>query len=204
LKVLPALLGLLYPFLVFLGLAWLSARAVALVVGAALLLRYLVRLRDRPRWGQSPGLGVAAVILALVTLAALLDDGRYVMMVPVIVNAGLCLVFARSLVRGPSMAEVLARLRHAHLPVEHRPYCHRVTAVWAVYFAGNTLLIVWLAATASLEAWTVYTGLIAYLLAATLFGGERTYRAWRFRHYGAGPVDAILRRIFPPPLDAPP
>jgi uncharacterized membrane protein len=195
---------MMYPFIVFLGLSWISARIVALAVGVALLVRWLVKLRDRSWRTLSPPLGVLVAVSSLIGMAAIFDDGRYVKMVPVVVNSGLFLVFARSLIRGPSMAELLARLHYPNLPAAHVPYCYRVTVVWTAFFAANGLLILWLAAAASLEAWTVYTGAIAYLLAGGLFAGERTYRAWRFRHYGDGPADAILRRIFPQSLDVQP
>jgi hypothetical protein len=31
-----------------------------------------------------------------------------------------------------------------------------------------------------------------------LFTVELTVRSWRFRHYGNGPGEALMRRIFPP------
>ena len=51
---------------------------------------------------------------------------------------------------------------------------------------------------ASLEVWTLYTGLVSYLLIGTLFAIEFVYRHWRFRRYLGAPTDALLRRIFPP------
>jgi uncharacterized membrane protein len=195
---LSALIGLLYPFVVFVGLRWVSARTIAVTLGMVLLGRLAIRLRRR-RWSDlSPMLGSAAFLMGLVALAAFFDDGRYFTLVPVVVNVGLFLVFGRSLLRGPSMVEVLARLQYSRVPVEHLPYCYRVTVVWTAFFALNALIILWLAATASLQVWALYTGLIAYLLAGALLVSERTYRAWRFRRYGDGPADALLRRIFPP------
>jgi uncharacterized membrane protein len=67
-----------------------------------------------------------------------------------------------------------------------------------VFFALNALVIVWLAAAASLDTRALYTGLFAYLLAAGVFAVEVVYRAWRFRDYAGGLVDAVLRRVFPP------
>lgn len=197
-----ALVGLSYPFAVFLGLQWLSPRVLAFVIGLVLLVRVVVRGRGRAWRHLSTLLGTAVLVGGLIGLAALLDDGRYFKLLPVVVNLGLFLGFARSLARGPSLVETLARLHYSRVPAEHLPYCYRVTIVWSVFFALNALFILWLAAAASLEAWTLYTGLIAYLLAGTLFVTEAVYRAWRFRHYEDGPGDAILRRIFPPRVGA--
>ena len=96
------------------------------------------------------------------------------------------------------MAECLARLHHTTLPPGAIPYCRLITILWSLFFALNALFILWLAVAASLATWALYTGLLAYLVAGTLFATEKTYRAWRFRHYGQGVADAILRRIFPP------
>jgi len=46
--------------------------------------------------------------------------------------------------------------------------------------------------------WTLYTGLLAYLLVGAVFAGELTYRAWRFRRYDGDVTDVFLRRLFPP------
>jgi uncharacterized membrane protein len=53
---------------------------------------------------------------------------------------------------------------------------------------------------ASLEAWTLYNGVVAYVLMGLLFSLEFLYRHWRFRRYVGTPFDSILRRIFPPPV----
>jgi uncharacterized membrane protein len=201
-KALGPIFTVLYPFVIFLGLRWLSPRTLAALVGTALLIRALVKFR-RGAWQRlSPLLGAAALIGGLIGLAALFDDGRYFKVLPVVINVGFFLAFARTLVHGMPMVESFARLHHAQLPDGGVEYCRRVTAVWALFFALNAGFILWLAFTASVEAWTLYTGLLAYLLAAALFVGETLYRAWRFRYYEDGTVDMILRRIFPPRVSA--
>ena len=197
-KVLGAAIGLAYPFLVYVGLGWLSARSLALVIGGALLVRWLIRLRGRDWRSLAPLAGAAAATGVFLLVVVLLDDGRYLRTLPVVVNLGLFVVFTRTLVAGPPMIERFARIQHTTLPVGAPAYCRRVTVVWSTFFALNALVILWLAVGASLAAWTVYTGIISYLLAGTLFAIELVYRAWRFRHYEDGPVDALLRRIFPP------
>ncbi len=63
---------------------------------------------------------------------------------------------------------------------------------------ANAGVSLWLALYATLAQWTVYTGVVAYLLAGTLFTIEIAYRAWRFRDHRDGLADQVLRRIFPP------
>jgi uncharacterized membrane protein len=197
-KVVGAAVGLAYPFIIYFGLSWLSARSLAVVIGAALLVRMAIRMRGREWQTLMPLAGVAVVVGSFIVLVMLLDEGRYFKALPVVVNVAFCVAFVRTLVSGPPMIERFARLQHAHMPSHGVPYCRRVTIVWATYFALNALVILWLAVTASLAVWTVYTGIIAYLFAGALIVGEIVYRAWRFRYYEDGPTDALMRRIFPP------
>lgn len=201
-KAIGALAGVAYPFLIYFGLQWLSPRMLAALVGLLLVLRVMLR-PGRFAWRQlSPVAGAAALVVGLVGLAAILDDGRLLRLLPVVVNVGLFVAFARTLLRGASMVESLARLQHSTLPPGAILYCRRVTVVWSTFFAVNAALILWLSVAASLATWTLYTGLLAYLLAGAIFSAERVYRASRFRQYGQSPVDTILRRVFPPRVGA--
>jgi uncharacterized membrane protein len=201
-KVLAVAIGIAYPFVVFLGLQWVSPRTLAAVVGLAVLARFVVQHRGGHWRSLAPLAGAAAVTGAFILVVAVLDDDRYLKALPVVVNIALFTVFARSLVAGPPMVERFARLQHDPLPPFAPPYCRRVTIVWCAFFALNALVILWLAVGASLTAWTIYTGVVAYVLAGTLFVAEVLYRAWRFRYYEDGAVDTVLRRIFPPRVGA--
>jgi uncharacterized membrane protein len=174
--------SLLYPFAIYLGLQALSPRALAGMIAIFVVARYALRVR-RASWDlASPLAAAGALVLGVVMLAALFDDGRFFKLAPVVVNVGLLAAFARSLYRGPSLVEALARLRYSTLPAEAVGYCRRVTACWCVFFALNAAFILWLAVAASLAAWTLYTGLLAYFIVGVLFGAEWLYRTWRFRH----------------------
>jgi len=197
-RVLLAVVLALYPLIVYLGLHAMSVRGLALLLVGVLALR-LVRspLRGDARALRAATVPIAAVGIIL-ALAALFDDGRFFLFVPVMMNLALFVSFARTLVRGPSMVETFARLRHASLPPEAPGYCRRVTAVWCGFFLLNIAVIGRLALRGSVEAWAFYTGIIAYVLMGVLFTTEIAYRAWRFRHYDGAPTDLIFRRLFPP------
>jgi hypothetical protein len=49
-----------------------------------------------------------------------------------------------------------------------------------------------------MEAWALYTGLVAYLLLGAGFASEFILRKLWFRLYGDGLADRILARVFPP------
>ena len=195
--ILPAL-AVAYPLLVYGGLRFLPPRTLALFLGAFCLARSVLRWRQggRPPVRQFV-LPVAAVSL-IVALAAIFNEGRFFLFVPVLINAAVLVTFARTLFKGPPLVESLARLEHPVLNAEEVRHCRRVTWVWCAFFLLNGGAILWLAVRGDLAQWTVYTGGVTYILMGILFAAEVTYRAWRFRRYEGGMLDPLFRRIFPP------
>ncbi len=197
-KVLVVLLGLGYPFLVYLGLSVLGPRTLALVLGGVLALRLAFTWRRAGR-RDLVSLGfLAGLIGAVLGLAAVFNEQRFLLFAPVAVNLALLVAFARTLPDGPSMVETFARLQGHTLSEAKVRYCRHVTEAWCAFFVANAAVIAWLALTARVVAWTVYAGVIAYGLVGIGFVVERGYRAWRFRDYRDGVGDAIMQRIFPP------
>lgn len=194
-KLLFALAVAGYPFLVYGGLRLLQPRWLALALGGALLLREISRSRNG---GPSPLLLPFVLVGGVLGLAMIFNEHRFFLFVPVLINVALFVSFARTLVTGRPMVESLARRRFAHFPPEHIAYCRRVTEVWCAFFLVNTGVIFWLAWQASVAQWTLYTGLVAYVLVGALFTAEMTYRAWRFRDYQGEVTDVLFRRLFPP------
>jgi uncharacterized membrane protein len=195
-KLLRGLLAVAYPFLIYAGLRWLEPRSVALLLGGAVALRAVLGWQ-RPsaqelRRLAVPGLLVAAVLV--LTLA--LNDARALLFVPVLANGALLVAFGRTL-RGPSLVETFARLREPELSDAQIRYCRTVTGVWCVFFAANAAVCLWLALVADLWLWTLYTGLVSYLLVGAVFAVEFVVRSWRFRNYQGTLVEPIFRRLFP-------
>jgi uncharacterized membrane protein len=198
-RVLVAVVGLGYPLLVYAGLVFFEPRV--LVAGAGLLL--LARAASSWRtWKRRDILRVTApvaLVAIVLVVAAIFNDGRAFLFVPALVNAALLIGFGRTLVRGPSMIETYARLRHPEMPSSRAPYLRAVTGMWCVFFAVNLAISVFLAVYGTLEAWTVYNGVVAYVLIGSLLAAERVYRYWRFRGYHGDLLDPFFRRVFPPP-----
>ena len=196
-KPLRIALGVSYPFLVFGALTLFPARAVALALAVLLGFRALASRRfDR---AQVRHLLPAAVLVAgALAIAVVWNEGRMFLFAPAVVNLGLLVAFARTLGAGPSMVETFARWQGYEMSADKSRYCRAVTLVWCAFFVANIGAILWLALFASLAWWTLYTGLVAYILVGLVFAAEVLYRAWRFRDYREGPVDLVLRRLFPP------
>jgi len=124
-------------------------------------------------------------------------DARALLLVPVLVNGALLFAFGRTLRRGPSLVETLARLQEPDLSAAQERHCRTVTAVWCGFFAANAAVCTALALLADLWLWTLYTGVISYLLMGLLFGAEFLVRSWRFHNLRFAPVEPLLRRLFP-------
>ncbi len=196
-KLLRGLLPLAYPFVVFAGLRWLEPRWLALLLGGVLLLRAATRWR-RPSGSELRGLLVpAGAVLLVVAPGFFWNDERYLLFVPGLVNVGLLVGFARSLWRGPPLVEVFARMQHPELSEAQVRHCRSVNVVWCAFFTANATVCFWLALAGDLWAWTLYTGLVAYLLMGLLFAIEFVVRSWRFRNYQGTLVEPLFRRLFP-------
>ena len=198
-RVLLAIVALAYPVLVYAGLLLFGPRVLA-GAGAVILLVHVGS--GWRRWRRTDVMRVAtpvALVAAVLLVAAAFNDARTFLFVPALANAAMLIGFARTLVRGPSMIETIARLRHPDVPASRGPYLRAVTCVWCVFFAVNATISVVLALGATLAAWTLYNGLLAYVLVGLVAGAERVYRYWRFRVYRGDPLDPLFRRLFPPP-----
>lgn len=180
-RIVSALLGLGYPVLVYVGLRFFEPRMVALFLGAALLLR----LGLGPRRAQAALLGKTlsfplAMLATAYGLTFVFNDGVFFLFVPALFSATLLFSFGRSLLVPPSLVETFARATRSNLTDDHVAYCRRVTMLWAAFFLLNGLLALALALAGNMEAWTLYNGLIAYILMGMLFAGEFLYRRRRF------------------------
>lgn len=99
-------------------------------------------------------------------------DPRALRLVPVFINLGLLYAFGRTLFGGPTIIERFALLQHPSLSAEQVRHCRAATAVWCAFFAANAAICAVLAWSAPLSIWTLYTGVVAYLLMGLLFAVE--------------------------------
>lgn len=172
-----AALTLCYPLLVYFGLGHLAPWQL---LGALLLLALarLALLRGRLHW---PALAAPLLLAGIALYSGLRHSSQALRYYPVLVNTAMLLLFALSLRFPPSAAEWLARLREPGLPPAAVAYTRRVTQVWCVFFLCNGAVAAWTAVAADLATWTLYNGLIAYLLMGLLLGGE-----WLVRQHVRG------------------
>ena len=177
--VVAVVLTLLYPIVIWFGHGRIEPRwlaGVLLVTAATRFPSLKINLLAR-----------CLVVGALLLVAAAVFSNLLLplKMYPVLVNGALLATFGYSLAVPPSVVERLARLRQPDFSLAAVGYTRHVTQIWCGFFVVNGLLAFSAAVWASDAVWSLYTGVIAYLLMGTLFGAEWLFRQ-RFKrlHHG--------------------
>lgn len=166
LKIVIIALSVAYPFLIYWGLQHYQASKLLPLLLVLLGLRWLSGSKTSERMVL---IGIlAAVILITLTWGHQLGLKFY----PAMVSLGFLVLFAGSLVFPPCIIERFARLQDPDLPAERIVYTVKVTWMWSGFFLINGSISAFTAIWASNEIWTLYNGLISYLLIGTLFAGE--------------------------------
>ncbi|MGZ8186201.1 MAG: hypothetical protein ACXWTL_07130 [Methylobacter sp.] len=171
------LLTLFYPFAVYFGINYLEPRQIAAMLVILLLIRLSASYSAKYR--ITPLLIAGIVYCGFAIWSNNLVTLRFY---PVLVNEMMLLVFSWSLLSPPSLIERLARLQHPDLPPEGIIYTRRVTQAWCVFFIINGSIALTTALWSSFEFWSLYNGLIAYLLMGILLGGEYIIRIRTQKH----------------------
>jgi len=182
-KIILALVTVLYPFVVFYGLAEFSVRWVSFILLLLFLVRLFVLKKNSVRAKKAKNIlsPLASKVISLVVLVFLLfsfifDADIGLLFYPVIINSALALIFSYSLANPPPVIERLARLIQDDLPPHAVVYTRTVTKIWLGFFIINGLIATYTALFTSLQTWTIYNGFIAYILMALLFTGEYLVR----------------------------
>ncbi len=173
LQIITGLMLLAYPLAVYLGLNYLPVGTVAAIICGMLVLRLCLQ-RKQLRIMLLPvvaGIGLTAV-------SSVSQSDTLLLFYPVIINLTMLMLFSYSLISGPSMIERLARLKEPNLPDEAKSYLNKVTLIWCGLFSFNALAATYTALYTSIEVWTLYNGLISYILIGCLFASEFLYRTF--------------------------
>jgi uncharacterized membrane protein len=163
------ILTLLYPAAVYFGLQYLQPWSIAALLAGVLAIKLML---SEQSWTKP----VLVCGLVFAGFAIWRNDFVSLRFYPVLVNAVMLLIFAGSLFYPPSIVERLARLQQPDLPPQGVCYTRRVTQVWCGFFIINGSIALATALWSSFAAWSLYNGLIAYLLMGLLFAGEYLIR----------------------------
>lgn len=174
LPLIPLLTGLL--LLGWPGLIWLGLRHNGLHVLLPLLAVVLLLRLGQTRRLAGPLRGVtqvvAAVGMTLCVASYLLKTHQLLLFYPVVINAVMLAVFGSSLWSAMSIIERLARVREPELNAAGIRYTRRVTQIWCAFFIINGSIALMTALHGDMALWTLWNGMISYLLMGTLMAAE--------------------------------
>lgn len=130
----------------------------------------------------------AFVLAASLLVGAYFATAYMLWLMPSLIYLGLTVLFGHTLWSPPSLCERLVRLLFPEFKPCIAEYLHRVTLVWTLFFFVNIFVCALLPLLAGPEVWTLYTGLIVYLLMGLLVTGEWLYRHRRFPDLDIPPI----------------
>lgn len=161
-----------YPFLVYWGVSFIPPSAfVASAVGLIAIRCIAFDRAEATRW--LPPLAGSAIFLLLLSG---FDSDLAMKAYPVAMSLTFAAAFGASLIWPPALVTRLALLREPLLSLEAIAYTRGVTKIWFVFLMGNAAVAAATALWGSLEVWTLWNGLISYLLMGALFLGEIAWR----------------------------
>lgn len=170
------LLIIAYPITVHVSILYDVPVVGALLFGTLLLFSLAQALERRSRQGLIWVLSLLGISAALMVWAG---SHSAIFLAPVMINASLFLLFARSL--GPGATPLITKFADAvrdEMPPNVLRYTRRVTQAWALFSLSLTLQSVLLAVYAPLEIWSLFTNFINYGLVGLFFVVEFGIRRW--------------------------
>lgn len=170
-------LWLVQPASLFLGIEYLAPRNIAFVLAIVILVRLSCYSKEVLTHLRFPHFLATAALLLLSGIVLLSDSEQLLKFYPALMNMGMLLVFASSLLRPPSFVEILARTTEPDFPQAAISYTRSVTIVWCILFAINGGVAFYTALYTSRHFWLLYNGFIAYVLMGILFAGEWLLRS---------------------------
>jgi len=197
LNIISALFIAASPFVLYWTLTNHDVAVAAITLIAWVIVRTIPILLSAKQEQRRAALQLPAIALVFALLGWVLDDGTWLLVLPSATQAAFGLTFLRSLA-GTPLIEHFARMVKAELGAGEQAHCRRWTKIWGVYLIALAALGLVLAGVASLKWWTIYVGIVSYVLVGVLFAVEYVVRKIAFRDYGRNPLDWLLRRLFPP------
>lgn len=170
-QLLTGLMLLAWPLLIWLGLAYHSLQWLLPLMALLLFLRFRQTQRQAgPLRVVTQVVAVAGITLCVAS--SLLKTHQLLLFYPVVVNTVMLTVFGGSLWSAMPIVERLARLQEPTLPDAAVRYTRRVTQVWCAFFILNGGIALFTALHGDMSLWTVWNGMVAYVLMGTLMAGE--------------------------------
>ncbi len=174
-------LALIYPLAVYFGLNYFEPRYLAIFLGLILLLRIIPGNSIQKIGNKNQHLIVTLIIVAIIILALINNSLSGLKLYPAIISFSLLSVFGFSLFKPPTTIERIARLQEPDLSEKGVIYTREVTKIWCVFLFLNGCIALYTAFYTSLSVWTLYNGLISYLIMGSIFVVEMIYRKFHLK-----------------------
>lgn len=186
-KLLVAGILLVYPIAVYLANGYLTpsqllAGLLLLLAGRVLVIVW-INATHRIRNALLAGMLLLAAILVLLLLPAF--SIAWLRFYPVLFNLAAFGLFFGSLFTRMPLAERMARLVHPELPPQGVAYTRYVTWVWSGVMLFNTLVSLYTSFATSFRFWSLYNGVLIYVLFGGVFLSEYLVRTWLRRKWAA-------------------
>ncbi|WP_017801806.1 hypothetical protein [Winslowiella toletana] len=170
-RILWWLITLGWPFLVWLAITHPQLHWLIPLLALLFLLRLLGLRRSGGAFSRAAQL-LALAGVALCLASYLLRSHQLLLWYPVAVSAVMLLLFGGSLFSAMPMVERLARIREPQLPPPAIRWTRRVTQIWCLFFIFNGSVATATCLAGNLHWWTLWNGIISYLLMGLLMAGE--------------------------------
>jgi len=182
LKVGIVILLLLYPFLIYFGLNYFTPAHLGLFFLALFVLRivFTKTTNKTARWQL-----IFTVVIGgtLATLTWIFDSKEFLLWYPVGLSTAFFLVFTMSIIFPPTVIEQIGRAYNKNFPEVAVTHTRNVTIVWSTFFAINIFVSSWTVVYGGMEVWTLYNGLISYIIVGILIGIEILVRRRMKKNY---------------------
>ena len=169
-------ISVLYPLIVYCGLEYwaLSPRRLSLLLLAIAFFHFLNFTRSKSSIDQSRTAILVILVFLCAFIAFFLDNIIFVKIYPVLISLSLLAFFGFTLWRPPNIIFRMASLWDKSL--KNSPsrravelYCRKVTLVWCSFFIFNAIVASFTVFKASDRVWSLYNGLISYILMGVIF-----------------------------------
>jgi uncharacterized membrane protein len=171
-----------WPFAVWLALSYPRLHILLPLLALCFVLR-LAALRGKTGALSRAAQGLAAAGIALTLASVLLREAQLLLWYPLAVNMVMLALFGGSLLSRMPLVERLARWREGELSAAAVRYTRRVTRLWCGFFIVNGGVSLWTCLHGSLHLWTLWNGMLSYLLMGALFAGEWLVRQRVKQHH---------------------
>ena len=169
-------ISVLYPLIVYCGLEYwaLSPRRLSLFLLAIAFFHFLNFTRSKSSIDRSRTAILVILVFLCAFIAFFLDNIIFVKIYPVLISLSLLAFFGFTLWRPPNIIFRMASLWDRSL--KNSPsrravelYCRKVTLVWCSFFIFNAIVASFTVFKASDRVWSLYNGLISYILMGVIF-----------------------------------